>query len=611
MGQFKMFEFILFFNKPAKNRKCLHFFVRLLMLIFQDILYHMNPLRILFLLLLISTSCLQNSKQYPSYEKLPSESGPTGQEAMVSSAHPLATKAGVEVLKKGGNAFDAALAVKFALAVVFPRAGNIGGGGFAVYRLKDGSAGSLDFREKAPAASTRNMYLDASENIVDGRSTIGHLAAGVPGSVDGMLKLHEKFGSKPMNELIQPAVELAYYGFAITDDQANQFNRKREDFIKINGDKFFMVKDKPWMGGDTIRFTELAGTLARIRDKGREGFYEGIVADQIEKEMIRGKGLITKEDLKNYTSKWREPVFGTYRGNKVISMPPPSSGGIAILQLLQGAERYNIGKMGHNTGKTLHLLTELERRVYADRATHLGDPDFYDIPIDMLLDTDYNEKRFSDIRLNKKTDSQTIKEGEVEIIESVETTHFSIVDGKGNAVSITTTLNSFFGCKVYVKGAGFFLNNEMDDFSSKPGQPNQFGLVGGEANAIEPGKRMLSSMTPTIIEKDGELKMVLGTPGGSTIITSVFQVIMNAIDHKMGMQDAVNATRAHSQWLPDRILVEERWLPNGSLRHLERLGHRIELRTTMGRMDCILVNEDGTLEGGADYTRGDNYAEGF
>jgi len=567
--------------------------------------------RALSLSLLINTSCIPESKQYPGYGKVPSELGPTGQKAMVSSAHPLATKAGIEVLKKGGNAFDAALTVKFFLAVVFPRAGNIGGGGFAVYRLNDGSIGSLDFREKAPQAAKRTMYLDASGDVMKGKSTIGHLAAGVPGSVDGILNLHKKFGSMPVNELIQPAVELAYHGFTITDDQAEEFNRKREDFIKINGDKFFMVKDSPWVGGDTIRFTELAGTLTQIRDRGRGGFYGGIVADQIEKEMTRGGGLITKEDLQNYASEWREPVVGTYRGNKVISMPPPSSGGIAILQLLQGAERYDIAEMGHNTGRTLHLLTELERRVYADRATHLGDPDFYDVPMEMLLDAFYNEKRFSDISLNEKTDSQTIKEGEVEIIESVETTHFSIIDGAGNAVSITTTLNSFFGCKVYVRGAGFFLNNEMDDFSSKPGQPNQFGLVGGAANSIESGKRMLSSMTPTIIEKDGKLKMVLGTPGGSTIITSVFQVIMNVIDHKMGMQDAVNSTRAHSQWLPDRILVEERWLPDRSLQHLEKLGHQIEFRVTMGRMDCILVREDGTLEGGADYTRGNNYAEGF
>ncbi|MEM0941525.1 MAG: gamma-glutamyltransferase [Bacteroidota bacterium] len=560
-----------------------------------------------FFILLFST-CEDTTSPYIP---LPSETGPLGEQAMISSAHPIATKVGLQILEDGGNAFDAALAVKFALAVVFPRAGNIGGGGFALYRLNDGSVGSLDFREKAPTAAYREMFQDKNGNVVKGKSTIGHKAAGVPGSVDGILKLHEKFGTLPMHQLIQPAIELAYYGFAITANQAEEFNAKREDFIKINGSDFLLVKDDPWNEGDSIRFKELASTLAQIRDKGREGFYGGIVADLIVKEMQRGGGLISEEDLQKYSAVWREPVTSTYRGYKIISMPPPSSGGVAVLQLLQGAEYYDLKKMGHNTPETIHILTELERRVYADRATHLGDPDYYNVPVDLLLDTLYNKERFSDIQPQEKTNSQQIKEGKVEVIESVETTHFSIVDPEGNAVSLTTTLNSFFGCKLYVKGAGFFLNNEMDDFSAKPGEPNQFGLVGGEANGIQPEKRMLSSMTPTIVEKGGNLKMVAGTPGGSTIITSVFQAIMNVIDHGMTMQDAVNATRTHSQWLPDLILVEERWMPNGTIRKLEKLGHDIQYRKTMGRMDCILVREDGKLEGGADYTRGDNYAEGF
>ena len=564
----------------------------------------------LSLLLALAMACETPTATSP-YEPIPSQTGPIGAEAMVSSAHPLATQVGVQVLRNGGNAFDAALAVKFALAVVFPRAGNIGGGGFALYRTNDGEVGSLDFREKAPMSADRNMYLDEAGNVVDGKSTIGHKAAGVPGSVDGILRLHERFGSQPMRSLMQPSIELAYYGFPITANQAEEFNDKRDDFIQINGEDFFLVQEGPWQEGDTLKFTELAATLSQIKDFGREGFYGGIVADQIVKEMQRGGGLITTEDLEKYEAKWRDPVVGMYRGHKVISMPPPSSGGVAILQLLQGAEQYNLTKMGHNSAKSLHVLTELERRVYADRATHLGDPDYFDVPVDMLLDPGYNEKRFADIQKNKKTDSQEIKEGEVEIIESVETTHFSIVDPEGNAVSLTTTLNSFFGCKVYVKGAGFFLNNEMDDFSSKPGEPNQFGLVGGEANAIQPEKRMLSSMTPTIVEKDGSLKMVLGTPGGSTIITGVFQVIMNVIDHNMGMQDAVNATRTHSQWLPDIVIFEERWTPDGTVEELESLGHIIRRRKALGRMDCILIREDGTLEGGADRTRGDNYAEGF
>ncbi len=557
-----------------------------------------------FIVLLVVVAC-------QSQEIASSETGSLGDHVMISTAHPLATKVGIEILKNGGNAIDVAVAVKFALAVVFPRAGNIGGGGFAVFRMNDGLAGALDFREKAPMVSDRNMFQDDNGNIINGISTLGHKAAGVPGSVDGILKLHEAHGTKSLIELIQPAINLAYYGFTITQNQADEFNEKRDIFAQVNGADFFLVKDDPWQVRDTIKFRELAGTLIRIRDYGREGFYGGIVADQIVKEMQSEGGLISKDDLSNYSSKWRDPIIGDYRDHKIISMPPPSSGGVALLQLLQGAEQYDIKKMGHNTTETIHLLTELERRVYADRAMYLGDPDFYNVPVDMLLDPEYNKERFSTISLKKKTDSQKIKEGEVEVIESVETTHFSIVDKEGNAVAITTTLNSFFGCKVYVKGAGFFLNNEMDDFSAKPGIANQFGLVGGEANKIQPEKRMLSSMTPTIVEKDGKLKMVLGTPGGSTIITSVFQVIMNVIDHDMSMQDAVNATRIHSQWLLDIILVEERPIRRKVLRKLNKIGHKIERRKTMGRMDCILVREDGKLEGGADSTRGDNYAEGF
>ena len=559
------------------------------------------------LLLVFLFSCQSAQVSVPEEPEI----GPLGEQAMISSAHPLATKVGVVVLKNGGNAFDAALAVKFALAVVAPRAGNIGGGGFAVYRMNDGSIGSLDFREKAPMSSHRDMFLDEDGNVIDNLSTLGHKAAGVPGSVDGILKLHEKYGTKPLSELIQPAINLAYYGFTITQDQADEFNEKRDVFTEINGVDFFLVKDSLWQADDTVKFKELAGTLTQIRDRGREGFYGGIVADQIVKEMQRGGGLISEEDLENYSSKWREPVTGTYRGHKIISMPPASSGGVALLQLLQGAEQYNIKEMGHNTAQTIHLLTELERRVYADRATHLGDSDYYNVPLHMLLDPAYNKERFSTMSLKKKTDSQEIKEGRVDVIESVETTHFSLVDPEGNAISITTTLNAFFGCKVYVRGAGFFLNNEMDDFSSKPGTPNMFGLIGGEANAIQPEKRMLSSMTPTIVEGNGELKMVVGTPGGSTIITSVFQAIMNVLDHDMSMQDAVNATRTHSQWLPDRILIEERPIDPKVIKRLEKMGHPVERRESWGRMDCILVRDDGKLEGGADYTRGDNYAEGF
>lgn len=540
-----------------------------------------------------------------------SVTGPIGQKAMISSAHPIATKVGVEILKNGGNAVDAAIAVQFALAVVFPRAGNIGGGGFAVFRMADGEIGSLDYREKAPGSADRDMYLDENGDVIDGLSTEGHLAAGVPGSVDGMFKLHEKFGSKPMADLIQPSINLAFYGYALTENAAANLNRFQETFSKINGSDFFMLKENGWSEGDTIKYTDLAGTLTKIRDLGREGFYGGIVADQIVKEMQRGGGLISKEDLANYQSQWREPVVGDYRGHKVISMPPPSSGGVALIQLLQGAEGYDLNQMGHNSAASIHTITELERRVYADRATHLGDPDFYEVPMEMLLSREYNQERFASIKNNAKTDSQEIKEGNVEVIESTETTHFSVVDEDGNAVSITTTLNGYFGCKVLVRGAGFFLNNEMDDFSAKPGVPNMFGLVGGEANAIIPEKRMLSSMTPTIVEKDGKLKMVVGTPGGSTIITSVFQTVLNVIDHEMSMQEAVNAKKTHSQWLPDIIMIENGAADSAIVDELRGLGHQIIFRESLGRMDCILMREDGTLEGGADITRGDNYAEGY
>lgn len=565
----------------------------------------MNRSRV-FTLLILAISC--NS---PETINQPNVTGSIGSSAMISSAHPLATKVGLEVMRNGGNAVDAAIAVHYALAVVYPQAGNIGGGGFAVYRLANGEYGSLDFREKAPSKASRDMYLDEQGEIINDLSTIGHLASGVPGSVDGMVHLHEKLGTQPLAELIQPAIELAYYGHVLTDKIANVLNDKRDDFAKVNGTDFFLINEDGWKAGDTIRYQELASTLTQIRDRGRAGFYDGIVADQIVKEMQRGRGFISKEDLAAYESVWRDPVIGSYRGHKIISVSPPSSGGVAIIQLLQGAEAYDIEALGHNTSEGIHLMTELERRVYADRATHLGDPDFHDVPVDMLLDPTYNASRFSTLQMDEKTNSEEIDAGNVAIVESEETTHFSVVDPQGNAVAITTTLNSSFGSKVYVRGAGFFLNNEMDDFSSKPGTPNQFGLIGGDANAIESEKRMLSSMTPTIIVKDNQLKMVLGTPGGSTIITSVFQVIMNVVDHKMTMQQAVNANRVHSQWLPDQISIEKDGLDESVIRSLERMGHTVKERSSIGRMDCILVREDGTLEGGADYTRGDNYAEGF
>jgi len=539
--------------------------------------------------------------------------GTIGSNGMVVSTHPIASNIGLEILKKGGNAADAAIATFFALAVVFPEAGNIGGGGFAVYRTKNGEVGALDFREKAPAAAHRNMYLDENGEPIKNLSLRGHLAAGVPGAVAGMVALHQKLGSLPWKDLVQPAINVARNGHLLTQIAAANLNRAKADFQAANLYPLHVVRnDRQWQQGDTIYHPELAETLERIRDYGNDGFYKGKTADLIVAEMKAGKGLITHEDLANYRAVWRTPVISHYKKQyRIISMPPPSSGGVALLQLMQGSENYPLAKWGHNSAQTIHVMTELERRVYADRATHLGDPDFYSVPVQMLLNPQYNRKRNATIRMEKKTPSSEIKEGKVDRIESLETTHFSVADKDGNAIALTTTINSYYGCKVMVKGAGFFLNNEMDDFSVKPGVPNQFGLVGGEANAIAPHKRMLSSMTPTIVEKDGKLHLVVGTPGGSTIITGVYQVILNVIEHGMTMQEAVNAKRFHHQWLPDQILIEKGAISDKVKQELEAKGHILVEVSSLCKVDAIGVRPDGKYEGAADYTRSDGKASGY
>ncbi|MDQ8003593.1 MAG: gamma-glutamyltransferase [Pedobacter sp.] len=529
----------------------------------------------------------------------------------VVSAHPEATAVGVEILKKGGNAVDATVAVKFALAVVYPNAGNIGGGGFLIYRSAKGDIASMDFREKAPALASKDMYLDVNGDPISEKSKEGHLAAGVPGTVSGMVELHKKYGKLKWAELVEPAYQLALKGFKLTKQQVNELNRLKSKFEQFNPLGTALIKaEGKWEEGDLLVQTELANTMRLIRDKGRAGFYEGEVANYIAEEMKRGGGLISKEDLKNYHAAWRKPIVGNYKGYKVITMPPTSSGGIALVQMLQSVSTYPLSKWGFNADSTVQVMVEAERRVYADRAKHLGDPDFWKVPQKELLEPAYNHSRMANLNWDKATPSTEIQAGEFVKKESEETTHFSIVDNAGNAVSLTTTINTSYGNYVVVKGAGFLLNNEMDDFSVKPGVANYFGLIGYEANAIAPNKRMLSSMTPTILEKDGKLSMVVGTPGGSTIMTSVFQTILNVVDFGMDMQEAVNAKKFHHQWLPDRVDIEPDALKPEVQQKLEAKGYVFYKRNGIGRVDAILVTKKGTYQTGAD-PRGDDTAGGW
>lgn len=529
---------------------------------------------------------------------------------MVVCAYPDASKVGLAILQKGGNAVDAAIAVQFALAVTLPQAGNIGGGGFMVYRSANGESNTLDFREKAPAAATTDMYLDSTGNPIPNMSLYTHKAAGVPGSVEGMIEAHNKYGKLKWADLVQPAIDLAANGFNITAKLAEGLNGSQAMFRKLNPGKSYMLKDIPWKEGDLLVQTDLAKTLTLIRDKGRTGFYEGEVADEMVAEMKGGDGIITKADLKNYRAIWRKPIIGKYKNYTIITMPPPSSGGIALVQLLKSVEKYPLHRWGYNQDSTIQLMVEAERRVYADRSKYLGDPDFYRVPVDSLLNPAYITHRMESFNWNAATPSATIQPGTFIGYESDQTTHYCVVDRDGNAVSITTTLNDSFGSKIFVKGAGFLLNNEMDDFSEKPGVPNMYGLVGGKANSIQPGKRMLSSMTPTIVEKDGKLFMVVGTPGGSTIITSVFQTILNVIEFNNDMQQAVTAKRFHSQWLPDEVYVEAGAIDYKTRQKLQIKGYKIVDHKPIGRVDAILKTKWGYYEGGAD-PRGDDTALGW
>ncbi len=571
------------------------------------------PIAILFcVFMLISVLVLLNAYNHNKAVSLLriEKEGLIAKNGIVTTANPLATKIGLNILKMGGNAYDAAVAVQFSLAVVYPQAGNIGGGGFLVYRTKNGEIGALDFREKAPKKAHRDMYLDEKGNVIKGLSLHGHLSAGVPGSVDGMVQMHKKLGSIPFKDLVQPAINLAANGYALTAKGAQSLNSQRKNLLKYNRFLPHLVKKAPWKTGEIMIHKDLSATLERIRDHGRDGFYKGKTADLIIKEMQAGNGIISKQDLENYDAVWRKPVTAGYKGYRIISMPPPSSGGIAVIQLINASQKYNFKQLGHNTAGAIHLMTEMERLVYADRATYLGDSDFCSIPVDRLISEKYIDSRMSDINFDTKTPSRKIKEGNAGLMESLETTHFSIVDKWGNAVAVTTTLNDFFGSKVIVKGAGFLLNDEMDDFSVKPGVPNSYGLIGGEFNAIHPEKRMLSSMTPTIVEKNGTLFMVVGSPGGSTIITTVYQIFLNIFEHDMTMQQAINAKRVHSQWLPDVVLFESGAISSIDLIKLIFKGHvTIPVQVvapSIGRVEAILVRQDGTLEGVADSLRGED-----
>jgi gamma-glutamyltranspeptidase / glutathione hydrolase len=561
----------------------------------------------IFVLLLAGQTGLYHTE---SYNYNPKGSETVFNHASVVSAHPVASHIGVEIMKKGGNAIDAAIAVQFALSVVYPGAGNIGGGGFMVIRMADGSVNTLDFREKAPASTFQNMYLDSADNVIQGMSTTGHMSSGVPGVVDGMVNAHKRYGKLKWKTLLEPAIALAQKGYVLTEKEADKLNTIQQSLLDQNTIvPEYLLKQK-WQDGDTIWNMDYAHTLTRIKEKGRNGFYKGKTAQLILDEMDRGGGIITQKDLNAYRSVWRQPVIGSYKNYKVISMGPPSSGGILLIQILKMIEPFAIENMQWNSPEYVNLLVEAEKRAYADRAKYLGDPDKLYVPEGELTDSLYLLGRFSDFKPGKVIPSSKIFSGKVELQESDETTHFSIVDADGNAVSVTTTLNSGFGNKVVVGHAGFFLNNEMDDFSIKPGHPNIYGLVGGIANAIEPGKRMLSSMTPTIIEKDGKLFMIVGSPGGSKIITAVLQAFLNVTAFDLGMQEAVTAGRFHHQWLPDWIDYEKGALGKTVMQTLIKIGYELNAKNQFCRVDGILIKNDGKLETGAD-PRGDDFATGY